>query len=464
MATRGDRLWAKVLQRAAAGGTGQKRDRAAAAAGAGAAAGAAAAAEPDEALPPRKVARKKGKPRPLAASDARTPTGTPPSAPAAQAPAPAARGTPPTGPAQRVRTPPTAPAQAPTPPTLPRNSPRIIPAPAPPKPRSSPPPAAPTPAQTQPRCELSIALPSSILDNQKTWELRTHLVGQIARAAAVLRVRELVIFRDTHDDHDEPAASELFGSAADWSSYTAFVARLLMYAECPQYLRRQLMPIHRDTRHAGLLPPLALPSHPTRDEQPRFREGVVLEGGPGPSPTGKPVRQVDAGLAGKPVRVQCDAAPGTRVTLDVPAPAYSAPRPKAVIAKPADLAASGEYWGYTVRTASSLSTAVHRPDGGRYDVILGTSERGVDCTAPGFELPGVRGQKKPPRVLVVFGGPQGLESAIAADTALQGLSPDKPGEIFDCWVNVLPDQGSRTIRTEEALFIALSVLRGKVRW
>ncbi|KAG8408649.1 hypothetical protein J3458_019672 [Metarhizium acridum] len=33
-------------------------------------------------------------------------------------------------------------------------------------------------------------------------------------------------------------------------------------------------------------------------------------------------------------------------------------------------------------------------------------------------------------------------------------------ELFDQWVNVLPGQGSRTIRTEEALFIALTALRG----
>eukprot|EP01062_Namystynia_karyoxenos_P033420 TRINITY_DN2459_c1_g1_i4.p1 TRINITY_DN2459_c1_g1~~TRINITY_DN2459_c1_g1_i4.p1 ORF type:complete len:466 (+),score=82.71 TRINITY_DN2459_c1_g1_i4:149-1546(+) len=302
---------------------------------------------------------------------------------------------------------------------------------------------------------VAIAFASSVLDNQKTAELRTYLVGMIARAAAVLRVSEIIVFSDTEGAPAEPPAADLFGPAADWDSPTAFTARLLLYSECPQYLRRQLFPLHRDTRHAGLLPPLGLPSHPTAAESPPLRDAVVLPRSSGGLPL------ADAGLSGgRLVRVESTPPPaeGSRVTLQFPPEAYSAPRPRAQVAPTGAAAEKGLYWGYNVRTASSLSAALCPPGGPPYDLVLGTSERGEDASQPGFALPAAC------RPLVVFGGPQGLERAATADPALRGLAPDAQGQIFDRWLNVLPDQGSRTIRTEEAVLIALTVLRRSLQW
>lgn len=63
-------------------------------------------------------------------------------------------------------------------------------------------------------------------------------------------------------------------------------------------------------------------------------------------------------------------------------------------------------------------------------------------------------------MLIVFGGLQGLESALAND---EKLTVDDPELLFDHYVNVLPRQGSRTIRTEEALLIALAALQEKLQ-
>jgi hypothetical protein len=57
----------------------------------------------------------------------------------------------------------------------------------------------------------------------------------------------------------------------------AFMARLLQYCECPQYLRRHFFPMHPDLQFAGLLPPMDAPHHVRADDQVPFREGVVLE-------------------------------------------------------------------------------------------------------------------------------------------------------------------------------------------
>lgn len=59
-------------------------------------------------------------------------------------------------------------------------------------------------------------------------------------------------------------------------------------------------------------------------------------------------------------------------------------------------------------------------------------------------------------VLIFFGGLAGLEPAIESD---ETLKETEPRTLFDYYLNVCPDQGSRTIRTEEALFITLAALR-----
>lgn len=57
----------------------------------------------------------------------------------------------------------------------------------------------------------------------------------------------------------------------------AFLARILQYCECPQYLRRKFFPMHPDLQFAGLLPPLDAPHHLRRGDVASFREGVVVE-------------------------------------------------------------------------------------------------------------------------------------------------------------------------------------------
>lgn len=77
-------------------------------------------------------------------------------------------------------------------------------------------------------------------------------------------------------------------------------------------------------------------------------------------------------------------------------------------------------------------------------------------------------RKLPPKfshALVVFGGVAGLEAAAAADQELsdKGIGKANIGELFDFWVDACPGQGSRTIRTEEAVWLALSQLHSWVR-
>lgn len=62
-------------------------------------------------------------------------------------------------------------------------------------------------------------------------------------------------------------------------------------------------------------------------------------------------------------------------------------------------------------------------------------------------------------LLVIFGGLQGLEASVDAD---QNLEVTDPSVLFDLYLNTCPSQGSRTIRTEEAILISMAGLRPKI--
>ena len=59
-------------------------------------------------------------------------------------------------------------------------------------------------------------------------------------------------------------------------------------------------------------------------------------------------------------------------------------------------------------------------------------------------------------MLIVFGGLQGLEASLESDESLNIIDPSL---LFHYYINTCPGQGSRTIRTEEALLITMAALR-----
>ena len=76
---------------------------------------------------------------------------------------------------------------------------------------------------------VSIALPGSIIDNAQSRELRTYLVGQIARSLAIFNVDEVIVFDDR-----SVAAEEDSGKRRPYGNPCHFMARVLQYLETPQ--------------------------------------------------------------------------------------------------------------------------------------------------------------------------------------------------------------------------------------
>ncbi|KAI1904743.1 hypothetical protein AGOR_G00008840 [Albula goreensis] len=294
---------------------------------------------------------------------------------------------------------------------------------------------------------VSIALPGSVLDNAQSPELRTYLAGQIARACCVFCVDEVVIFDEQGEDTKSVEGE--FKGVGKKGQACVQLARILQYLECPQYLRKSFFPKHQDLQFAGLLNPLDSPHHMRVEEESEFREGVVLDR---PSKAGKG-SFVNCGMR-KEVQIDKQLQAGLRVTihLNKTQNPESKVHKGVVVAPHVPRTEGGLYWGYSVRLASCLSNVFTEcPHKEGYDLTIGTSERGSNIdpvTLPPFK-----------HMLVVFGGLQGLEASVDTD---QNLDVTDPSVLFDLYLNTCPNQGSRTIRTEEAILISMSGLRQKI--
>ncbi|OIT30558.1 hypothetical protein A4A49_30608 [Nicotiana attenuata] len=336
---------------------------------------------------------------------------------------------------------------------------------------------------------VSIALPGSIIDNTQSLELATRLAGQIARASTIFRIDEVVVFDnkgssvngsdptmedESHDDESGAAfllrilkymetpqylRKSLFpmhnnlrfvDESHDDESGAAFLLRILKYMETPQYLRKSLFPMHNNLRFVGSLPPLDAPHHLRKHEWAPYREGVALKDRSLKSGS----TLVDIGLS-KPVAIDQVIDPGKRVTVSMGTERnLNADIPHQVVSSSTPREDAGMYWGYKVRYAPNISSVFKNcPYEGGYDHLIGTSEHGLVMKSSDLILPSFR------HLLIAFGGLAGLEECIEEDKSLKGKSAK---EVFDLYLNTCPHQGSRTIRTEEAIFISLQYLQEPV--
>ena len=263
------------------------------------------------------------------------------------------------------------------------------------------------------RTLLSLLVPSSLTEESKDPRIKTYKVGQIARAAAIFRCDDIVIYK-TQDLDD-----------------SKFISTILRYAETPQYLRKEIFPMQDELRHVGVIPPLRTPSH-TVTENEEYREGIVTKVGTDGN------AWVDVG-SDSPAMLR-DAKgvhKGQRVTVRI----YSR-RPLTVeLVKRSDVPL---YWGYDVRIVNTLRDAL-QTEGLR----IATSRLGKPLTCDG--LSEIKSKTRD-KVSVAFGSPsKGLEQLLHDEG-------HKLEDHSDCVVNSVPHQGTATVRTEEAIYITLGLL------
>lgn len=273
---------------------------------------------------------------------------------------------------------------------------------------------------------LVIAIPSSVIADTPHLREKTSKIGLIGRAAAIFMVDEIVVYRDNQDE-DQNADLEL-------------VATLLSYLETPQYLRKRLFKIDPRLQFAGILPPLRTPHHPTSSKAKNlkvgdYREGVVLS-------SAKEGLLVDIGIERPALLREKQNEPGRRLTLQI---VRVGDQVEVQVASRSEIP---DYWGYVVTTErGSFVRAIFNV---KADLALGTSRKGSGFTDVAEELALRWNEAR--SVLVAFGSPErGLYEIAAAE----GRPVE---ELFDFVVNMVPCQGTETVRTEEALLATLAAL------
>jgi len=273
--------------------------------------------------------------------------------------------------------------------------------------------------------KTSIAIPASVVSDTPHLREKTSKIGLIGRAAAIFRINEIIIYTD-----------EL---KTDQTLETRLIALLLSYMETPQYLRKQLFKLQPELQFAGILPPLRTPHHPLNHQMKRlkvgeYREGTVL------SKRNEDVL-VDIGVEQPAVVRDKHFTLGKRITVKI---ADADKQVKAELAKREEIP---EYWGYSIAAKPSFGEMVKQKD---FDCIIATSKHGRAFR----DVVDVIAEKWRPahRSLVAFGAPtHGLNEI----TEEEGLDLST---IADIVVNTIPDQGTETVRTEEAVLASLAIL------
>ncbi|NVM28343.1 MAG: hypothetical protein HWN65_05835, partial [Candidatus Helarchaeota archaeon] len=116
---------------------------------------------------------------------------------------------------------------------------------------------------------LSIAIPCTVLEDCSDLRSKTQKLGQIARACAIFKVKQIIIYSFNKK------LSERFSRDIE------LIKEILEYLNCPQYLRKLIYPKLPIFRYVGILPPLRTPNHPLVKEIANIkaesnREGAVL--------------------------------------------------------------------------------------------------------------------------------------------------------------------------------------------
>jgi hypothetical protein len=274
--------------------------------------------------------------------------------------------------------------------------------------------------------ELSIAVPASLVSDVPHLREKTLKIGLVGRAAAIFRVNEIIVFPDILKVNQKRDAD--------------LISAVLSYMETPQYLRKRLFKIRPELKYVGVLPPLRTPHHPLTDQVRHLRVGEYREGVAVSSIMDGTL--VDIGVE-QPILVpNAKLNSNARVTVKI---AELGDHPEAALANRNQIKA---YWGYRV-TVSNL-TFGQLIKKRLFDLVIATSRHGKPLKDVFNEMKSR--WKNSRRILVAFGAPtQGLYEIVDHESL-------KLEEIAHFVVNTIPNQGTETVRTEEAIYASLAIL------
>jgi len=266
---------------------------------------------------------------------------------------------------------------------------------------------------------LRIAIPDSCLIESQTILDKSYKISQISRSCSIFCVNKIIIY------HDRSVKAEKIDKK--------ILKTILEYLDTPPYLRKKIYPKMWILKHAGVLPPIKSPHHKAlidikdiKDIEIRF--GFVVKQDDS--------LYVDVGLQ-KLIRYD-----GTQLGKKVLVKISNKGK---LLAQDISKEEIDGYWGYEVQLADSLSALLENTN----CEILMTSVEGSPFTKHVEDL--MRSLKMSKNLLVVFGGPKfGLRKILESENEIITQKPH--------FLNMFPNQGTQTVRLEEAILGTLSIV------
>lgn len=260
--------------------------------------------------------------------------------------------------------------------------------------------------------KLCVSLPDTLLEETDSLLMKTVKLGYIARSCAIFGVDQIEIYKEKSGKGE-----------------SKFIAKLLSYLETPQYLRKRLFKLDKDLKYAGILHPLRIPSHKRKVSFGDIMINEVREG------ITKKENFAYIGLD-RDIKLKGSFPAGKRVTVRI---VSKEPFVGEIIQKEQ----VPEYWGYDIKVCSQED--VFKDE--KYKLKLSTSRYGNSIKSIGDKLK--EGIFSSDSIKIVFGSPsKGLFDIFGPELT----------KFSSFVVNLYLEQNVETVRTEEALMTALSMI------
>ncbi|MGI0023778.1 MAG: putative RNA uridine N3 methyltransferase [Nitrososphaera sp.] len=271
-----------------------------------------------------------------------------------------------------------------------------------------------------------VAIPDSALSDEQTKRDKSIKIAQFARACSIFRVNRIYIYHDALSQFEKEDANLL--------------KTVLRFLDTPQYLRKILYPRMHQLEYAGILHPIKAPHHKAAEDIKKVRAGDIRTG---VIAKVKGQLYVEVGL-GSIVPFSGQGFEGKKVNAK-----FSGTYPNLRAEEAAEEDIHG-YWGYEVKEVPSVSKLTTGLEG---TTLVLTSRKGSYFSNVEARL--VERCRNSRNVLVVFGAPwHGIHELLAKE----GGSVKS----FEFVINMFPNQGTETVRLEEAVLGALSILNSSL--
>jgi len=263
---------------------------------------------------------------------------------------------------------------------------------------------------------LSIAIPDSSLQDESTILNKTKKISIIARASAIFKINQIFIYQDGKQNKND----------------STLLSISLKYLETPQYFRKEIFPKTQLLKYAGVLQPLNISSHLTTSNQKMIKIGDIRDA---LIINYKGKKFLDIGI-NKYIQYFGKMKSGTRIAIQI-----KTIQPE-LTAKEISRDSIKDYWGYNVKERPNLLSILSTWKG---KIIL-TSKKGKNFS----RIDAKKNTEPDEPLLIVFG----TTNKGVYDILGSNIKKIQNANVF----NFFPNQGTQTVRLEEAILGTLSII------